>query len=95
MYLTDDLGTTGVDASRERTGPPVVPSLNKTVTSVDQPTADAQFIKNVAYRQCGKPVAQWNEHADIRSEDEGEWLCEEHAGSPGRPGEQGACARMT
>jgi hypothetical protein len=60
------------------------------VTSVDQPTADAKFIKNVAYRQCGKPGVQWDEHADIRSEDEGGWLCEEHAGTPGPAGEEGA-----
>jgi hypothetical protein len=67
-----------------------VPSLNKTVTSVDQPTADAKFIKNVVYQQCGKPGVQWDEHADIRSEDEGGWLCEEHAGSPGPAGEEEA-----
>jgi hypothetical protein len=64
-----------------------VPSLNKTVTSVDQPTADAKFIKNVVYQQCGKPGVQWDEHANIRSEDESGWLCAEHAGSPGSSGE--------
>jgi hypothetical protein len=56
-----------------------VPSLNQTVTSIDPPTADAEFIKNVAYRQCGKPGVQWDEHADIRSKYEGGWLCADHA----------------
>jgi hypothetical protein len=56
-----------------------VPSLNKTVTSVDQPTADAEFIKNTAYRQCGKPGVMWDEHANIRSEDGGGWVRAEHS----------------
>jgi hypothetical protein len=56
-----------------------VPSLKKTVTSVDRPTDDAEFIKNVAYRECGKPGVQWDERANIRSEDGGGWLCAEHA----------------
>jgi len=55
-----------------------VPSLNQTVTSIDQPTADAEFIKNVAYRECGKPGVQWDEHANIRSKYEGGWLCADH-----------------
>jgi hypothetical protein len=57
-----------------------IPSLKKTVNSVVQPTADAEFIKNVAYRKCGEPEVKWDEHANIRSEDGAGWLCAEHAG---------------
>jgi hypothetical protein len=58
-----------------------VPSLKQTVTSIDKPADDAEFIKNVAYRECGKPGVQWNDHANIRSEDGGGWLCADHAES--------------
>jgi hypothetical protein len=50
-----------------------LPRLQKTVNSIEQPTADAEFIKNVAYRQCGKAGVQWDEHANIRSEEESGW----------------------
>jgi hypothetical protein len=65
-----------------------VPSLKKTVTSVDRPTEDAEFIKNVAYRECGKPGVQWDERANIRSKDGGGWLCADHAEPRHPPSEE-------
>jgi len=62
-----------------------IPSLGKTVTSINKPTDDAEFIKHVAYRECGEPGVKWDEHANIRSEDGAGWLCADHAGSPHTP----------
>jgi hypothetical protein len=69
-----------------------VPSLNQTVNSVDKPTADAEFIKNVAYRQCGKPGVHRDEHADFRAEEGNQagWLCAEHTESGHPPAKEEA-----
>jgi hypothetical protein len=61
-----------------------VPSLRRTVSVwdnvhvTDWPT-DAEFIKNTAYDECELPGEVWDEHANMRAENEAGWLCAYHA----------------
>jgi len=61
-----------------------LPSLKKTVSVEDNVRvldwpADAEFIKNTTYGVCDLPGVAWDEHADIRAENEAGWLCAYHA----------------